>query len=55
MWSWFLVFVRDELDCRPAAPGAAFATFAVIAAGGLGCLAGGLLGDRSGRTRTTAA
>lgn len=33
---------------------AAYATFAVIGVGGLGCWAGGILGDRWGRTRTTA-
>ena len=34
---------------------AAYATFAVIAIGGLGSWVGGVLGDRWGRTRTTAA
>jgi MFS family permease len=34
---------------------AAYATFAVIAIGSLGCWVGGILGDRWGRTRTTAA
>lgn len=33
---------------------AAYATFAVMAAGALGCWAGGILADRWGRTRTTA-
>ena len=34
---------------------AAYATFAVIGIGAIGCWVGGLLGDRWGRTRTTAA
>jgi MFS family permease len=57
MWAWFLVFVTASLEARGETVGsrAAYATFAVIAAGGLGCWAGGVLGDRWGRTRTTAA
>jgi MFS family permease len=53
MWSWFLVFAGDELYADRAH--AALVTFAVIAAGGLGCIAGGLAGDRIGRPETTAA
>jgi MFS family permease len=53
MWAWFLVFFTDALGA--ARTSAAFATFAVIAIGGLGCWAGGALGDRWGRTATTAA
>jgi MFS family permease len=50
MWAWFLVFFSTV------EPGetAAFATFAVIGIGGLGCWAGGVLGDRIGRPETTA-
>jgi MFS family permease len=57
MYAWFLVFFSDELATRGASAGsaAAYATFAVIAVGGLGCWVGGILGDRWGRTRTTAA
>ena len=57
MYAWFLVFFSDELAARGASAGsaAAYATFAVIAVGGLGCWVGGILGDRWGRTRTTAA
>ena len=56
MWAWFLVFFSDELASRGASAGsaAAYATFAVIGVGGLGCWAGGILGDRWGRTGTTA-
>jgi MFS family permease len=52
MWAWFLVFFSSlASDGR----GAAFATFAVIGVGALGCWAGGVLGDRWGRPETTAA
>ena len=56
MWSWFGVFFAESLrvagvaDARSAALG----TFAVVGAGAVGCYAGGILGDRWGRTRTTA-
>jgi MFS family permease len=57
MWAWFLVFFSDALASRGASVGsaAAYATFAVIGVGGLGCWVGGILGDRWGRTGTTAA
>ena len=57
MYAWFLVFFSDELAARGASVGsaAAYATFAVIAIGGLGSWVGGILGDRWGRTKTTAA
>jgi MFS family permease len=56
MYAWFVVFFSDELVDRGASAGstAAYATFAVIAVGGLGCWVGGVLGDRWGRTKTTA-
>src|SRR5215203_5062906 len=56
MYAWFLVFFSDELVTRGDSVGssAAYATFAVIAIGGLGSWMGGILGDRWGRTRTTA-
>ena len=56
MWSWFGVFLAESLresgvvDARLAAIG----TFLVIGSGAIGCYAGGILGDRWGRTRTTA-
>ncbi|CAN5255770.1 MFS transporter [soil metagenome] len=60
MWTWFAVFYaallvehgRGAIDAQRLA---ALATFGVIGAGALGCWAGGVLGDRWGRTRTTAA
>ncbi|CAN5829753.1 MFS transporter [soil metagenome] len=56
MWAWFAVFYRQVLqDAGVGDPGrdAALATFAVIGVGALGCLAGGVLGDRWGRSNTT--
>jgi MFS family permease len=56
MYAWFLVFISDQLVERGASAGssAAYATFTVIAVGAIGCWVGGILGDRWGRTRTTA-
>jgi MFS family permease len=53
MWAWFLLFFRTTSD-NATGSGPAFVTFAVIGIGGLGCFAGGVLGDRWGRTKTTA-
>jgi nitrate/nitrite transporter NarK len=53
MWAWFAVFAADELYADNA--DAAVVTFAVIAVGGVGCVAGGLAGDRFGRPETTVA
>jgi MFS family permease len=56
MWAWFAVFFGAALEDAGggSASGAALAAFAVIGIGGLGCWVGGLLGDRWGRTNTTA-
>jgi MFS family permease len=55
MWAWFVVFFADVAPEGWPNSSAAYATFAVIAVGGAGCWVGGMLGDRWGRTRTTAA
>ena len=57
MYAWFLMFFSEALAVRgaPVGPAAAYATFAVIAIGGLGSWVGGILGDQWGRTKTTAA
>ncbi len=58
MWSWFAVFFGDSLvaagrsDARMLA---SLGTFAVVGVGAVGCYAGGVLGDRWGRTKTAAA
>ncbi len=52
MWAWFLVFATDTLFASRTA--AALTTFAVIGVGALGCVAGGVLSDRYGRSETTA-
>jgi MFS family permease len=55
LYAWFSVFFSDELAARGASVGsaAAYATFAMFAAGGLGCWAGGIMSDRWGRIKTT--
>lgn len=55
-YAWFLVFFSEVLAARGVSVGsaAAYTTFAFIAIGGLGSWVGGILGDRWGRTRTTA-
>lgn len=55
MYAWFSVFFVDELAVRGISAGsaAAYATFAIFVAGGLGCWVGGLLADHWTRIRTT--
>lgn len=55
MWAWFASFYLDSAadESAAAARNASLATFAVIAAGALGCWLGGVLGDRWGRIETT--
>ncbi|HYY74957.1 MAG TPA: MFS transporter [Gaiellaceae bacterium] len=53
MWAWFVVFFTEAVGAGGSGP--AYATFAVIGIGALGCWAGGVLGDRIGRAETTAA
>jgi MFS family permease len=54
MYAWFSAFFADALIAEGAAVGsaAAYATFAVFAAGGIGCWIGGILSDHWGRTKT---
>jgi predicted MFS family arabinose efflux permease len=53
MWTWFLLFFRDGHGAGGTE--AAYATFAVIAVGGVGCIVGGLLAERIGRAEAAAA
>jgi MFS family permease len=57
MWAWFVVFFAAVLRRHGGADGAAaaYATFAVIGLGAAGSWVGGVLGDRWGRAKTTAA
>ena len=54
MWGWFLAFATEAERTRAGFIGAPLLTFVVIAGGALGCVAGGMLGDRIGRTATAA-
>ena len=55
MWAWFVVFISGSIEGGDGTSTAApYLTFAVIGIGGLGCWVGGILGDRWGRTNTTA-
>jgi MFS family permease len=57
MWAWFAAFATDTLSLRGVANPASTASllaFAVIGVGAIGCIGGGILGDRWGRTRVTA-
>ncbi len=55
MWTWIPLFFAASFVAAgltdPAV--ASFAAFAVVAAGGIGCAAGGLVSDRVGRTALT--
>jgi MFS family permease len=56
MWTWFLAFATNSLAAsgRPDPDAAALLTSLVVGSGALGCWLGGVLGDRWGRSRTTA-
>jgi MFS family permease len=55
MYAWFLAFFTAVLEARGVTVGskAAYATFAIFLAGGLGCWLGGVLADRWSRPKTT--
>ena len=58
MWAWFAAFAVDTLarhEVQDPDQMASLLTFAVIGVGAVGCYVGGVLGDRWGRTRVTAA
>lgn len=54
MWAWIPVMIRASLQARQTTSSLAeFASFIVIGCGAAGCVAGGLLADRVGRTVVT--
>jgi MFS family permease len=54
MWTWTPVMIRASLAGRGSPPVLAeVASFLVIGSGAIGCVAGGLVGDRAGRTLVT--
>lgn len=54
MWAWIGLFLDESFALAGGAPfSAPLATYAVISSGALGCLVGGLLADRYGRTALT--
>ncbi len=55
MWAWLLVYVKESFIAQNLMLGgrASLLTFAAIAAGSLGCILGGVLSDRFGRTLIT--
>jgi len=57
MWGWIGFYLADSFAARGAGDPALarYVAFASIAAGGLGCLVGGLIADRLGRTACTIA
>ena len=54
LWGWFLAYAAAAAKAHPLGISPALLTFGVVAIGALGCLLGGVAGDRIGRTRTTA-
>ena len=55
MWGWFLAFAQAVLDHNQINVSyASIITFVVVASGAIGCVLGGVLADRVGRTATTA-
>ena len=56
MWTWVPLFLAERVAAGGGSPSLApLLAFAVIAIGGIGCLAGGAGADRVGRTATTSA
>jgi len=56
MWAWLLAYLSAAYgqNAVGTATDASLLTFAAVAAGVIGCFAGGVLSDRFGRTATTA-
>lgn len=56
MWAWLLVYINEALTAQKewSVGRASLLTFVAIGTGAFGCILGGILSDRSGRTATTA-
>jgi MFS family permease len=56
MWAWLIVYVNEAIGAQHGALAgrASLVTFFAIGTGALGCIIGGILSDRIGRTLTTA-
>jgi MFS family permease len=56
MWAWLLVYVNEALGAQhmSVVGRASLLTFVAIGTGAFGCILGGILSDRIGRTLTTA-
>lgn len=55
MWAWIFAFTTGAFAAQGVATPSSLVTFLAIAAGAVGCLGGGWLADRIGRTVTTSA
>ena len=53
LWGWFLSYAAAAAKHQPLSLPPALLTFGVVAVGALGCVVGGIAGDRIGRTLTT--
>jgi MFS family permease len=56
MWAWLLAYVNEALAAQQMSlvGRASFLTFVAVGTGAFGCIIGGILSDRIGRTLTTA-
>lgn len=53
MWAWIFAFTTSAFQAQAVAIAPSLVTFLAIAAGAVGCVGGGFLADRIGRTITT--
>ena len=54
MWGWFFAYATADAKLHTLSVSPALLTFGVVAIGVVGCVVGGIAGDRIGRTLTTA-
>ena len=53
LWGWFLSYAAASAKVQPMSLSPALLAFGVVAIGAVGCVLGGIAGDRIGRTLTT--